>query len=569
MRDVLTNELIADPDAAREISWCGIYEPVYTVLSEEEIKARTSVCDCCGGLTKKGTRRTVKTPLGPRMWGSNCVSRRAVKMGNGRWIDPSMVERVHNGDTVILVESECIDTDTLDWCDEHQFWHVRDSCPLCAQARATLSVAAYGGHGAFRVHERHSFALGLEMEVAGVKRDQFERIWGFLGNDFAYPTRDSSLGPEGVEFIGHPTDIIGHWTMANKYDLFFEGLKGANVSMHPCGCHTSVHLDNFVSDEARAVAIVVTNRFADNLIKWTHRDQIARRSSYARKAELFTGKPEYDAGQLGKMTVANVKARESLLEFRIPGMQLDTRRHLQQVTMYHNMVAWSNRSTLLDACTATFSEVFGPFMFCDLMPNGINNAIKPSSYTREEYEQVIRGARILRSVPENVLIVESKIGTEYAVIDGDLYNISCANPEDIEMHDYTPARMYGEKRSVRYSMEPYTDLLGRQVKIGSLYLNPNGRIIRAVSDQFVKVKYKSGMDYCTTDASVPEEGDYVYIEGSSLTTDSMKDLGYKLVTGVCDVDDVLFIDNKFRYVVKGMAGSDCSAAQFKLYRKVG
>jgi hypothetical protein len=219
----------------------------------------------------------------------------------------------------------------------------------------------------------------MEMEVGDFKSDSHRNAFGenvfvpLLGDSFAYPTSDSSLGPRGIEFIGHPMGALDHLDIDDKYSDFFAGLVGnsATCANSPSGCHTNFSKDSFVSDDSLRAAIIACVRFYEALMLFTHPDQKRRRMGFCKKADLRSGiDPLVQCKSSGKYSIVNIKPNEGscgIVEFRLAGMTLHKGRFLAQLQMFHNLVAWANKNSLTPekAGWDSFEDIFLPVMFQD------------------------------------------------------------------------------------------------------------------------------------------------------------------------------------------------------------
>ena len=271
------------------------------------------------------------------------------------------------------------------YCEDCNLWFPDgEDCNCDSSSSGRFRVAGYGQHGDFKIRNNWGTvrlkppAIGLEMEVGNFpgrsSRDDFgDEVYADLGNDFAYPTADGSLGEYGIEFIGHPIGAMDHVSMYEKYGQFFDGLieHNATVSENPSGCHTNFGKECFVSEDAIRCAIIACVRFYDALMMFTDAGCVSKRMTYCKVADLYSGEdPISQCRSNGKYSIVNIKEHDGahgIVEFRLAGMTLDRDRHLAQIQLYHNLVAWANKNHENNeaASYASFGEIFLPVLFQD------------------------------------------------------------------------------------------------------------------------------------------------------------------------------------------------------------
>lgn len=297
-------------------------------------------------------------------WCEDCRSSNAIRCDDcGTWYHNDYWDGSEVNERCVC--NSCLESGGYHYCENCAEWWEGD----CEQCQGQfLARRSYGDHGEFKVVKlRSPIAIGMEMEVgyfsdSSVLNDR----WGEFGERFAYPTSDSSLDSSGVEFIGHPWDAWMHLSKYEVYEEFFTLMDdaGGSVQTHSSGCHMNVHAEAFGSEDAMRAAIVAVNRFRSALWKFTPSSTLSRRQGYAKATSFASGTdPLTLIEQSGKYSIANWKKGESLMEFRIPAMTLETDRFMAQIQLYHNLVAWSRGKCAADASTATFDEIFLPVLF--------------------------------------------------------------------------------------------------------------------------------------------------------------------------------------------------------------
>lgn len=371
---------------------------VHTERGEREwcqscVDSHAVECERCDKLFSHGME-TVHTDGDDEQWCHGCRREDAWRCSHcGEWYHDDCH---HNDSTVGVICDGCAEN-AFQYCDTHEEYqnsahpcncnrHGQSSTAAYPYARSEKwNVRGYGGHGNFAITNKWGTkrfavpAVGLEMEVGDFLSDNHRNAFGanvfvpLLGDNFAYPTSDSSLGPRGIEFIGHPMGVLDHLDIADKYNDFFCGLAGnrATCANSPSGCHTNFSKDSFVNDDSLRAAIIACVRFYDALMLFTHPDQKRRRMGFCKKADLRSGiDPLVQCKSSGKYSIVNIKPNEGscgIVEFRLAGMTLHKGRFLAQLQMYHNLVAWANQNakTPEKAGWDTFEDIFLPVMFQD------------------------------------------------------------------------------------------------------------------------------------------------------------------------------------------------------------
>lgn len=296
-------------------------------------------------------------------WCPRCVRRDAFRCDHcGDRFPDDQQNAVDGGDTHVC---DSCSNQHYTYCEHCDTLHSNDyDCPL---GQEWSSRCGYHDFTSFKIKRRgHAPALGLEMEVGDIRdlHDFGESYDCYLGESFAGPTEDGSLGDNGVEFVGHPWCVLTHLDNHDKYTRFFGLLDrdGGTTEDHASGCHTNIHFSAFNGREAINRAIILADRFVDAFMVFTHRrERSYRRSSYC-KDIVPTESGDYVKAALrgGKYSMVNIKEDEELVEFRFPGMDLECERHLAQVQLIHNMVAYANTNAPLDG---DYREVFFPVIF--------------------------------------------------------------------------------------------------------------------------------------------------------------------------------------------------------------
>lgn len=380
--------------------WIDSMATVSTSDGDEEwcascVDNAATTCDHCGAAVADDCTEEVARDGDSEYWCVTCVRRYSwvcTDCGT-RYSDQDDAYATSDGDICSL----CVDRyEFCEECDNH-FNNTRE-CDCGNTKSGIFRVAGYGCHGSFKIlnnwgTKKHSPPpIGLEMEVgdfpsASSRRDFGEKIFVQLGDDFAYPTADGSLGEYGIEFIGHPIGAIDHIADYDRYSKFFDGLAeyGATVENNPSGCHMNFGKEFFVSEEAIRCAIIACVRFYDALILFTDPERREARATYCKKADLFSGKdPIEQCRGNGKYSIVNIKNHDGahgIVEFRLAGMCLDLNRHLAQIQLYHNLVAWANKNheNKESASYAPFDEIFLPILFQESIEDVIDLGMKTGS----------------------------------------------------------------------------------------------------------------------------------------------------------------------------------------------
>lgn len=347
---------------------------------EHCVELHANTCDHCGDTWRSHLLSSVDAGR-VQDWCPTCASRHTWTCDNCSDTISCDVDSRSTEDGLIC--ERC--TDSHWYCDECELWFPDGSecnCGDSGHSSGGFRVAGYGCHGAFKIRNNWGTvrlkppAIGLEMEVGNFpdssSRSEFgNKVYCDLGDSFAYPTADGSLGEYGIEFIGHPIGAMDHIAMYEQYGKFFDGLiqYDATVNENPSGCHTNFGRDCFVSDEAIRCSIIACVRFFDALMMFTEPECRSKRMTYCKEADLYSGEdPISQCRSNGKYSIVNIKPNEGqngIVEFRLAGMGLDRDRHLAQIQLYHNLVAWSNKNheNKEAAAYAPFSEIFLPILF--------------------------------------------------------------------------------------------------------------------------------------------------------------------------------------------------------------
>ena len=287
---------------------------------------------------------------------------------------------------------ECLENGRVfSWCENREDYHRATHDCECGCRSGTASrtdtsnrgVAGYGCHGEFKIKNSYgkSPVFGLEMEVGNYPDRQHRdnmvaEFYKKLGWEFAYPTSDSSLGNYGIEFIGHPLSALDH-VGDERYDIFFQQLinSRAYCNQNSSGCHMTTDRSAFKSDDAIRAALAVVKRFESSLLLFTESRTREARKGYAYSSWDCSKDPIRGAQNIGKYSAVNVN-KTTLIEFRIPGMQLDLKRHLAQIQLYHNLMSWCNWVTnWKDAGKASFADIFLPVMYQDSIQDVIDSGL--------------------------------------------------------------------------------------------------------------------------------------------------------------------------------------------------
>lgn len=318
-------------------------------------------CENCEGSHATTNEVTVSHRGDTQYWCDDCV-------GNDTWTCNDCGGVFSDSVSYTIAHDErvcnsCIE-DHYDYCGNcDEYRHHSNPCDCSNRCEG---VAEYGEHGKFVKRntsvDPKAIMFGAEMEIYSFgnrdnQRSAVEEFYKELGHDFAFPTEDGSLDDTGVEFISHPMSVMD-WMESGELEKFMEIMSDNDADVSgSSGCHLTTDRSSFVSDEALKAAITVVTRFRGALLTFSESDE---RGSYCLGVDLSLD-PIDGAGSIGKYSCVNIKRRESLVEFRVPGMTLDVEAFRVQIQLYNNLIAWANAvCNYKEAYTANWKDIFMP-----------------------------------------------------------------------------------------------------------------------------------------------------------------------------------------------------------------
>lgn len=464
------NELVEETITVDDEEWCQCCVDNHTIT-----------CENCDTITNSDNSHRV----GGAWWCDCCFRNEAVSCDVcGEYFQSS--EEVYTLQEDELVCQSCVDSGAVEYCDENDNYFLARrgctcGCTTTYSGGMNRGVAGYGCHGEFKVKNSYkgSPAFGLEMEVGNYpsreSRDlMVKEFYAKLGWDFAYPTSDSSLGQYGIEFIGHPLSALDH-VGDERYDEFFRQLINSEAfcDQNSSGCHMTTDRVSFKSDDAVRGALAIVKRFEDALLCFTA-GEIDRRKSYAKSEWSSNKDPLIGAGNQGKYSAVNIGKR-SLVEFRIPGMQLDIKRHLAQIQLYHNLMDWCNRvEDWKTAGSVTFDEVFLPVLYQDSIDDVIQVGLKTGEMCFDPPQLVIASCK---------KVTGGEIGT--------VGGVQCVYKIDKDVSKYN---LYPNQREVKPGDFIYCEY-SRRLGIALDYTRSYAQV-RVISRSIIPVKV--GQEYTVT-----------------------------------------------------------------------